>query len=409
MRRRFTVHLSDTSVGALIEREDGRVEFRPAPGWANAPRRPVLGQQFEDDPAKIWRAKRNVLPRWFENVLPEVGSPLRALVAADAGVTPDDDLGLLAHIGADLPGATLIRAGDGELAEGGGSDDDPSDELPALRSDGLKFSLAGIQLKFSLVHRAGRYTLPASGELGRWIVKLARAGTTPGVAENEYSMMRWAQAAGFDVPPVALVEPGEIGALPDPGPWQTALAIGRYDRTAEGARVHQEDFAQILDLRAKDKYARTADQLVPVVDGVLGVAGLEEFLRRQLLAIACGNADAHVKNWSVVYPDRITPAWAPLYDQVSTVAWPEHNQDLALKLGGIKRMADLDRRALHRATARVDADPRWVDGVIDATLRSLAEAWVRVSDTLPLWTPHRRALEAHWRAVPLLAPLADGR
>ncbi|MGK7761226.1 type II toxin-antitoxin system HipA family toxin, partial [Marinovum sp. B10] len=72
----------------------------------------------------------------------------------------------------DLPGAITITPSDGEAwspdtADGG---DDHGDDR---RENALRFSLAGVQLKFSAVMEAsGGLTIPASGVGGSWIVKL---------------------------------------------------------------------------------------------------------------------------------------------------------------------------------------------------------------------------------------------
>ena len=46
---------------------------------------------------------------------------------------------------------------------------------------------------------------------------------------------------------------------------------------------------------------------------------LAEFIRRLVVNILIGNADAHLKNWSVIYGDRVTPQLSPAYDLVSTI------------------------------------------------------------------------------------------
>lgn len=404
MTRRLAVHLGTTRTGTLIERTDGRAEFHPDPNWVVQPRRPVLGQQFEDQPTKVWSSRRAVLPHWFENILPERDSPLRALISADAELDSDDDLGLLSHIGLDLPGATRIRAEPGPGVAPPDDIEEPSDEVKRDAGLGLKFSLAGIQLKFSLVERQQRYTLPGSGEDGRWVVKVARTTATPHVAENEFSMMSWARESGFDVPPTRLVEAQEVEPLPDIGPWQRAYAVLRFDRIEQG-RVHQEDFAQILNIASKDKYSRTADQLAKVVLGVLGTDGFDELVRRLVFVVASGNADAHLKNWSVLYPDGIAPKWTPLYDQVSTVAWPQYDQELGLKVAGVKRMIEFDVGTIRRFCERAGIDRSRGERVAEDTLNRLGEGWSRCGAELPLVPEHRSALLEHWRRVPLLAPL----
>ena len=44
-----------------------------------------------------------------------------------------------------------------------------------------------------------------------------------------------------------------------------------------------------------------------------------EFVRRLVVNILIGNGDAHLKNWSIIYRDKINPQLAPAYDLVSTI------------------------------------------------------------------------------------------
>jgi serine/threonine-protein kinase HipA len=62
----------------------------------------------------------------------------------------------------------------------------------------LRFSLAGVQLKFSAVMEAsGGLTIPAGGMGGSWIVKLP-SNRFASVPENEYTMLALARAVGRD-------------------------------------------------------------------------------------------------------------------------------------------------------------------------------------------------------------------
>lgn len=57
-----------------------------------------------------------------------------------------------------------------------------------------------------------------------------------------------------------------------------------------------------------------------------------EFIGRVAFMLGSGNADAHLKNWSVVYPDGRRGRLSPAYDQIATVVYPELPRVVALKL-----------------------------------------------------------------------------
>src|SRR5690606_13730600 len=176
-----------------------------------------------------------------------------------------------------------------------------------------------------------------------------------------------------------------------------------------GVRVHQEDFAQVLNARPQDKYAKVSYEAMAVLVGRLiagdDATGIDEFIRRLVFVVASGNSDAHLKNWSLVYPDRVNPKLAPLYDQVATVAWPEIVNDVALKLAGARRFGDIDRVTFARFADKAGLDRNRVLTLVDDTLERLESAWVVARQT-GLWKmlpAHTDALHEHWARTPLLA------
>lgn len=318
--RAFEVMLAGRPVGTLGEEPDGRISFRFSEAPKEAPDRPVLGQRFEDNLDRTYRGRRpGELPSFFDNLIPEPGTPLqtdrpefrggrarRPRVARRCGVR-SARRDHLARGPSRNPHNRPRRGhgvGRGDLANGR-----------------LHFSLAGVQLKFSMVREGERYVIPGRDRFGDWIVKVS-SSDIPGLVENEHAMLEWARAAGFEVPETRRPAAAALEALFDyVGPDVRALALRRYDRVA-GGRLHQEDFAQVMGKRALNKYDSTYDELVTTAIRVLGDQAWEEVLARLVLVVATGNADAHLKNWSLIYPDGIGAALAPVYDQVATIAWP---------------------------------------------------------------------------------------
>lgn len=113
-----------------------------------------------------------------------------------------------------------------------------------------RFSLAGVQLKFSANKQARGLTIPVSGLGGDWIVKLPDS-RYPQVPHNEWVTMRWAKASGIDIPDIERIELNHIEGLPATLHAHRegyAFAIRRFDRPEPGRRIHMKDFAQILGL-----------------------------------------------------------------------------------------------------------------------------------------------------------------
>src|SRR5690606_21042515 len=152
---------------------------------------------------------------------------------------------------------------------------------------------------------------------------------------------------------------------------ETCLVVHRYDRTAEGA-IHQEDLAQVFSVPVWNKYTdrtgprMTAEGLVRFIRDACGPDAAEAMVRRLSFVLASGNSDAHLKNWSVILPQRGRPRLAPLYDQVSTIVWDEYGWDrrggpeLAHPIGGSGLMAEMDQERIRAFAARA-GDARYLE------------------------------------------------
>ena len=81
-------------------------------------------------------------------------------------------------------------------------------------------------------------------------------------------------------------------------------------------------------------YAQIARNLYEYADN--GLANVQQFARRLLVNILLANGDAHLKNWSVIYPDIMTPTLSPAYDIVFTQAYILGEKSFALNLAKTK-------------------------------------------------------------------------
>lgn len=405
MSRSYEVLCGDVLVGHLVEDQSGLVTFRISESYRRLRRRPVLSQSFEDDLERVYRPKnRSQLPSFFANLIPE-GS-LRTLIERQSSIETGDDLALLEVVGADLPGATIIRRSSSPDGRHKATRIEKAHSPSEASATGeLRFSLAGVQLKFSVIEVDDRLTLPARGDDGTWIAKIDST-SYPGVVANEFSMLRWAEEIGFEVPARRMATASEIVGLPVEIAEQDlpVLLVRRFDRN--GARTHQEDFAQVVGFRPDLKYDHVSyGQLAVLIGRIAGREAVDEFLRRLAFIVASGNADAHLKNWSLLYRDPVHPKLSPVYDQVATVCWPTLARALALKLGGVKDFVRIDERALERFATAANLTSDAVMSTMSAVLDEASVAWGRVGPDLPLEAEHRAELAKHWTRVPLLRQL----
>lgn len=372
-----SVHLRGRRIGTILQRGDvARFVFDE--GYWEDPNRDVLGLWFEDNPRQSPRAALR-LPTWFSNLLPE--GPLREWIARDQGVSTDRELQLLLRIGRDLPGAVQVFPADGEEEFDSEllTDIQPDFAGGSAAGNPLKFSLAGVGLKFSLLKRGERLTVPAAGATGDWIVKLPDPHYRD-VPINEFATMNLARIVGIEVPKTDLIHRDELPELPDiywPSNETHVYAVARFDRTPEGRRVHIEDFAQVRGFYAAQKYTGSFETVAALIYRGHDRHALREFIRRLTFNILIGNGDAHLKNWSLIYPDGRIPTISPAYDLVSTGPYFTEDcpDDLGLKFGGTKVFERVNRDAFRRLQRRLGAERADVLDIADETVERFAQAW----------------------------------
>ena len=400
------VRLRGRRIGTLTRLPGDAVLFAFDEAYIEDGQRPTLSLSFKAADGGLVtdiRPVRSRVPPFFSNLLPE--GPLRDYLAARAGVHPNREFFLLWVLGRDLPGAVTL-----EPLEGEPGPVNPPDESPG-KAGALRFSLAGVQLKLSALEAAtGGLTIPAGGMGGDWILKLPSA-RFPGVPENEYVMMRLARAVGIDVPDVRLLPLEAVGGLPtDLGNLQgQALAVRRFDRAAGGARIHTEDFAQVFGVYPERKYERASYRnIAEVLWTETGEVGALEFIRRLVFSVLIGNADMHLKNWSLIYEDERTPALAPAYDLVNTIAFLPDDR-LALSLEKSKRIADISLERFRRMARRVGIPTRRAEETVRETVGRFLEQW-REGDWRGL-LPRRVAqrIDDHLAGLPLAGGKAPCR
>ncbi|MCY4551438.1 MAG: HipA domain-containing protein [Defluviicoccus sp.] len=400
--RVLDVLLHGNPVGTLTHVAGERTLFTFAEAYVADERRPVLGLAFKDRFGALiedFRPRRVRLPPFFSNLLPE--GRMRDYLAARARVDPVREFFLLMALGRDLPGAvTAVPAGGGAWRD----DVDDLDEPDRRgRDNALRFSLAGVQLKFSAIEAArGGLTIPVHGMGGSWIVKLP-SREFEGLPENELAMMTLARLIGMDVPALRLIDPEAVANLPrEIGALKgQALAIQRFDRLADGTPVHIEDFAQIFGIYPEDKYRKASARSIAAVIGAEGTEDdTAEFIRRLTFNTLIGNADMHLKNWSLIYPDKRHAALAPAYDLVSTIPYIP-DSGAALNFSRTRRFDEFSEDELAHLAARARLSARLVLDTARETVALFHQHWNAEKAHLPLADSVVHAVEKHLETVPV--------
>jgi serine/threonine-protein kinase HipA len=395
------VHLRSTRVGLLERLDEWQYRFSFDASWLADPAHPVLGQIFEDRQPRDLEST-GTLPPWFDHLLPPQGGPLRRAISRQSEIEVDDDFALLELLGADLPGAVVLSPGTPTLAPRPATSTAPKPPVEGA----LRFSLAGMQWKLSVREQDRKLTLPLRGETGGMIAKFP-SPTYKDLPRVELATMTWAKLSGIDVPPIRLAQASDIANLPEGIPIGdgTIYLIERFDRRPDGARVHIEDFGQVLDRPADDHIYEARYEHIAAFLAYLPPEDLRAFCERLVFCVLCGNTDAHVKNWSLIYPDGRHPRLSPAYDLVAAILYePLATQGLALTLDSSRRFQEVSVESF-RPLAEVsrrsfDDVSTWVQAMVERVLA----AWHEQAAELPYLAEERALIEAHIARVPLAAP-----
>ena len=401
----LNVLLYGEPIATITNVGNDRTLFAFMDSYINDESRPVLGLGFKDSLGGLltsFKPTQNKLTPFFSNLLPE--ETMRNYLAERAGVNPAREFFLLWVLGQDLAGAITVEPADGEALPPNvhqGIEDKTKIDAP------MRFSLAGVQLKFSAVQQAnGGLTIPATGKGGSWIVKLP-SSRFDAVPENEYSMMELARMLGMDVPETQLLPINQIANIPDGiGKFgdafknAQAFVIKRFDRAGDQA-VHIEDFAQVFGVYPQDKYKKASMRNIAQVIGIEGQdEDIAEFTRRLVFNTLIGNADMHLKNWSVIYKDKRTASIAPAYDFVSTIPYIP-DDSASLKVSRSKRFSDFTLDELSHLAAKAMLPEKLVLDTAKQTVAGFHEVWAKEKAHLPLTKSVIEAIETHLRSIPL--------
>lgn len=377
MTRSLDVYFAHDKAGHLQQNEDGSLEFTYRPNYLLSDRAIAISVSMPLQEAPF--ADRIARP-YFSGLLPDEGA--RRRLARAIGISSDNDFGLLEVIGGECAGAlSLMPAGYPlpELVEEPPeplSDKQLADILGLLRTRPLlggvldiRLSLAGAQNKLAVCRVNGQIALSKGGQPTTHILKPGIDGLD-GTVENEVFCMRLAKKVGLNAPKVYKDQAGDV-------PY---YLVERYDRVthANGSikRLHQEDFCQALSIAPHLKYEAEggpstlqSQQLIRSVSRKPAADELQ-FLRMLMFHVLIGNADAHAKNYALLYNDK-APDLSPVYDAICTAVYPSMSKRLAMEIGG-RNLADT-LQLKHWLTLVPDTQP---------AQRTLKRELQKMSDTI---------------------------
>ena len=382
MSRILDVYLQDKLVGSLEQNDSGDLAFIYDADYLNTASYgislslPLQANSFTGSQVKAF----------FSGLLPE--ESVRDRLAKYLGLSEKNPFALLEAVGGDCAGALALYP-HGEIPSKASDDVEVLDNKrlrevldlikrrPMLAGDdGYRLSLAGAQDKLAVGFRDGHVLLIKGGAPTTHILKpiIERVKDS---AHNELLCMQLARMVDLDVPEASL-------HFVDDTPY---YLVKRYDRhiAEDGTitRIHQEDFCQALGLAPEIKYEREGGPNIAACQDVIAkhaarpVADRIKLLNMVLFNYLVGNADAHGKNFSLLYKGN-KPELAPAYDLLSTAIYPDLSEKMAMKIGGKYKPNEVYLRHFYRLVA----DTKAAQTVMNRQIKTMTDKTMEAAPNL---------------------------
>lgn len=195
-------------------------------------------------------------------------------------------------------------------------------------------AVTGVQAKISLhisdnrtINQPKKFTI-----VGLWGGYILKPPTVhyPQLPEVEDVTMHLAEIAKIKTAPHSLIRL-QSGSL--------AYITKRMDRNKHG-KLAMEDMCQLTERLTEDKYQGSYEQIAKMIQKYSPIPGLDliNFYEQVLFSFLTGNADMHLKNFSLLQSSGLGMCLSPAYDMVNTaLVNPTDTEELALTLNGKKR------------------------------------------------------------------------
>ena len=237
----------------------------------------------------------------------------------------------------------------------------------ALKVVQTQVTVTGVQAKLSLhlespqgKRAPKRFTIV--GLWGGYILK-PPTGHYPQLPEVEDLTMHLARLARISVVPHSLIRL-RSGSL--------AYITKRIDRVKTG-KLHMEDMCQITERLTENKYHGSCEQVAKAILKYSRNPGLDvvNYFEQVLFSFLTGNADMHLKNFSLIKLPGRGRVLSSAYDLVATaLVNPADKEDLALTLNGKKKK--ITRHDFIAAFRTLNLDPKQQENIFRKMINAKA-------------------------------------
>ncbi|SHF73816.1 HipA domain-containing protein [Flavisolibacter ginsengisoli] len=198
-------------------------------------------------------------------------------------------------------------------------------------------AVTGVQPKLSLdIEKTGRHIGKMEPKrftiVGLWGGYILKPPTSayPQLPQLEDLTMHLAALSGIATVPHSLIRM-QSGIL--------AYITKRIDRV-RSEKIHMEDMCQLTERLTENKYKGSYEQIAKAIIKYSINPGLDmiDFFEQVVFSFLTGNADMHLKNFSLIKRPGIGYMLSPAYDMIpSSLVTEGDNEELALNLNGKKR------------------------------------------------------------------------
>ncbi len=235
-------------------------------------------------------------------------------------------------------------------------------------------TVTGVQAKLSLDiykgsrNELGRFTIV--GIWGRYILK-PQTNLFPYLPEVEDLTMHLAELARIQVVPHSLIRfaDGEL-----------CYITRRIDRTETGEKLAMEDMCQLTERLTEYKYKGSYEQIAKAIQCYSAVPQLNlvNYWEQVLFSWITGNADMHLKNFSLYSEQPGAYHLTPAYDMLSTaLVMPQDTEELALTLNGKKRRIKKEDFIISMSASGLD--DKIIENIFKKFLK-VKETWMKFID-----------------------------
>ncbi|MHB1468391.1 MAG: HipA domain-containing protein [Solirubrobacteraceae bacterium] len=361
MNNELVVYLCGRRTGMLIRKDNGNMQFRYDHGYTGPAVSHAMPLQDSAHPHSACVAV-------FGGLLAEGES--REALARNLGISRQNDFALIEELGGDCAGAISVLPTDVALPSGPQAKELDAEELDRIigelpqrplaahPAEGIRLSLAGAQPKLPVILDGLSMSLPMNAAAATTHIIKPEPERFPGLVDNEAFCMELAHA--IDLPVARTSKHISRSGRP-------YLLATRFDRdiTVDPIRrLHQEDICQALGRASESKYQSEGGPSVAETVELLRDASsvpardLPTFWRALVFNWLIGNCDAHAKNFSLLYDGR-APTLAPLYDLVSTAAYPVLTKRLAMSIDGARELEEVATVSWEELAAQVGYSARF--------------------------------------------------